>query len=53
MKFTSVIGLLFLVSGLVHAEKLDQCQELKDYLKNNIQEYQYSCENNEEGKIKT
>jgi len=55
MKFTLVLGLLSLVSGfsgLVRAESLDQCQELKDYLNGKIREYEYSCENNEEGKIK-
>jgi len=51
MKFTSVLGLVFLVSGIVRAEKLDQCQELNDYLKGKVQSYRYICENNEEGKV--
>jgi len=49
MKFTSILGLLFLTSGLVHAEKLDQCQELESQM-NKIDRW-INCENNEEGKI--
>jgi len=52
MKFASVLGFFFLTSGLVIAEKLDQCQELYSRVSQNTL-HKIFCENNEEGKIQT
>jgi len=49
MKFTSTLGLLFLISGFVHAKKLNQCQEIETQLA--YANCRIHCENNEEGKI--